>query len=55
MPEPDFLVEPDGRFQDAVRIQDHCMGAQFPGRAFKDTSGMVYEDKLPLIQERLKR
>lgn len=31
------------------------LGAQFPGRAFKDTSGMVYEDKLPLIQDRLKR
>lgn len=24
-----------------------------PGRALRDTSGMVYEDKLPLIQERL--
>lgn len=29
--------------------------AHFPGHAFKDTSGMVYEDKLPLIQDRLKR
>lgn len=26
----------------------------FPGRALRDTSGMVYEDKLPLIQERLR-
>jgi hypothetical protein len=25
-----------------------------PGRALRDTSGMVYEDKLPLIQERLR-
>lgn len=24
-----------------------------PGRALRDTSGMVYEDKLPRIQERL--
>lgn len=27
---------------------------RFPGRVPKDTSGMVYEDKLPLIQERLR-
>ncbi len=26
-----------------------------PGRPLRDTSGMVYEDKLPLIQQRLKR
>ena len=25
-----------------------------PGRPLRDTSGMVYEDKLPLIQERLR-
>lgn len=27
---------------------------QVPGRRLRDTSGMVYEDKLPLIQERLR-
>lgn len=27
----------------------------FPGHPLKSTSGMVYEDKLPLIQERLKK
>ncbi len=29
------------------------LATHFPGRAPRDTSGMVYEDKLPLIQERL--